>query len=1450
VTFHFRLPNFIFGTRRDDMLEGTGGRDWIFGGRGADKIEAGAGNDHVFGGRGDDMIDGGEGDDYIDGGRGFDTATYEGSIDNYDFTTVGRWWWSPTTIITRTDNNGNIVERDTLKRVEAAYFEADDYTLFLDGSNNAVLARDDTATTDENTVLTLATSDLTANDREFDGDTISVIAVSATSAAGATVSLVNGEITYDPGTLFDYLAEGETAEDTFTYTADDGNGGTDTATVGVTVIGANDDPELAVPGSVAFEENAIGTVLTAMASDVDGPAPVLSLTGGDAGLFTIDQASGALSFISAPDFETPADTNGDNVYDLTIVATDDLGATAEQAVAINVTDVDEAPVINARINEFHYDNAGADTGEFVEIRTDAGDDVSQLSITLYNGNNGLEYNDVDVSTLPMTTDGTHDYYVWAVSGIQNGAPDGIALDNGGSLVEFLSYEGSFAGVGGVADGVTSTDIGASQPATTPVGSSLQRSDDGTAWTPTDGFNTSGAANATTLPLEARINEFHYDNASNDVGEFIELRVNAEADASSLSVELYNGSNGRVYNTLAIANASMTSDGTFDYYVFDLPPNGLQNGSPDGLALIDGTDVVEFISYEGSFAATDGTANGLTSTDIGISEPGTTPIGSSLQRSDDGASWTLTEGSNTSGAANGGGGQVEARINEFHYDNTGGDTGEFVEIRVTKGGDVSSLTVDLYNGNGGTVYNTFAVSTGMMTSDDDFDYYVVDTPGIQNGAPDGIALSNGGELVEFVSYEGSFTGSDGAANGVTSTDVGVEETGTTPIGGSIQRSDDASSWTATDENSAGTANGSGGPGGDPTPLLISEVQGAGAASTRVGEFVTVTAIVVGDFQNNDGDALRDLGGFFLQEETADSDGNAMTSEGIFVFDGAGLTDVNIGDRVEVTGTVEEFFGKTQISADTVTVIEASAVSDINALAQTVSLDAIDDVVTAADGDFLPDLEAYEGMLVSFSDTLTVNEMFNLDRFNEVRLTAGERPEQFTQSNEPDAAGFEAYLRGISSDQIIFDDGLGSQNAPVFPEADLNGDGVFNTEDGFTMGDTITDLTGVLDYSFNEFRVRSAEDDANSFTDTLQREETPPDVGGSLTIASFNVLNFFTTLDETGNPGSGPNGLDPRGADTQAEFDRQLDKLLTTLVEMNADVVGLVELENEFGGDQNGDGEFAIGRLVDELNARIDPNNVTYSFVDPGRTFVDTGDAISVGLIYKPTSVTLTMGSVEILDDSDLDGLGFGALDNDGMGVFDGVSTNRAPLAATFVDNESDEDFTVAVTHMKSKGGTGTGDNADQNDGAGNFNALRTEGVEVLNAWLDEIGDRDTVGGAETAGDILVLGDFNAYALEDPIDAMVEGGYTNLEELFDPGTSTFVFDGQTGTLDYAFASDALLGHVSGAGAWQINSVEPDAIDYNLDFGRDPAIFDGTVPYRTSDHDPLLIGLDFTQEDLAVV
>ena len=179
---------------------------------------------------------------------------------------------------------------------------------------------------------------------------------------------------------------------------------------------------------------------------------------------------------------------------------------------------------------------------------------------------------------------------------------------------------------------------------------------------------------------------------------------------------------------------------------------------------------------------------------------------------------------------------------------------------------------------------------------------------------------------------------------------------------------------------------------------------------------------------------------------------------------------------------------------------------------------------------------------------------------------------------------------------------------------------------------------------------------------------------------------------------------------------------------------------------------------------------------------------------------------------------------------GTAFNRPALAQTFTETASGESFTAVVNHLKSKGsGTGAAADNDQGDGQGLSNATRTAAAAELAEWLAT----DPTGAGDP--DLLLLGDYNAHAREDPVTTLEGAGYTDLARQFGGSdVYSFVFDGLTGTLDYAFANEPLLAQVTGASEWHVNSDEADALDYNLDFDRDPAIFDGDVPLRAADHD----------------
>jgi DNA/RNA endonuclease G (NUC1) len=405
--------------------------------------------------------------------------------------------------------------------------------------------------------------------------------------------------------------------------------------------------------------------------------------------------------------------------------------------------------------------------------------------------------------------------------------------------------------------------------------------------------------------QPRISEIHYDNTGTDTGEFVELSAPAGTDLTGWSVVLYNGNGGSSYNTLAIADAGV-SGGTCggqatDLYLFDLPSNGLQNGSPDGLALVDaGGAVVEFLSYEGTFTASGGPADGLTSEDIGVAEPGDTPVGFSLERRADG-SWEGADAS-TPGSCNltgtgpgdgdgggdgdgdgdgdGGGDSPGFFIGALHYDNEGGDVGEGFAIGGAPGAALDGWSVVRYNGSNGEVYGTTDLSGAEIgvCAEGPRAVFTLPSNGLQNGAPDGLALVDpSGGVAEFISYEGSFTAVGGPADGLTSTDIGVQQGSDTPVGASLKRVGDV--WRAFDGTGDFPLEGI--TCSPPPPVFLSELrldqpggdddeyfEVAGSAGAALDG---VTLLVLGDGS----------GGFGVIEEVESLDGFALDAAGAFV-----------------------------------------------------------------------------------------------------------------------------------------------------------------------------------------------------------------------------------------------------------------------------------------------------------------------------------------------------------------------------------------------------------------------------------------------------------------------------------------------------------------------------------------------------------------------------------------
>ncbi|MGE0103972.1 MAG: ExeM/NucH family extracellular endonuclease [Blastocatellales bacterium] len=577
-------------------------------------------------------------------------------------------------------------------------------------------------------------------------------------------------------------------------------------------------------------------------------------------------------------------------------------------------------------------------------------------------------------------------------------------------------------------------------------------------------------------------------------------------------------------------------------------------------------------------------------------------------------------------------------------------------------------------------------------------------------------------------------------------------------------------------------------------FIHTIQGTVETPNFSGLNVMIEGIVVG--------TVPGFGGFFVEEEDADWDGDANTSEGIFIFDPDLSPAVAIGDKVQVTGTVGNFPvnpGATQLTS-----VSINIVSSGNPLPSSVTIAL--PVATTPEAAF----EKVEGMRVNFTQTLYVTENFSLGRFGELGLSTqrlyiptnevdpNDSPASgTTTSGNSNAAGVAALAAYNDRNQIVLDDGTTQQNPNPIP---FIGPG----DSTIRLGDSVANLSGVMHFGFGVYRIEP--NTAPSFTSLNPRPASPDPVGGTVKVASYNVLNFFAT---TGG----------RGASNAAELTRQLGKLIPSLVALDADVIGLVELEKGTAATPDA----AVNLLVAELNAVLGAG--TYAAVATPAAIYDpvspvgTDTEIKSGMIYRPARV-MPVGAP--LTDT----------------VAPVGTYSRAPIAQMFREIATGEQFSVVVNHLRSKSCTGSpaGEDADESTGQGCYNARRRDQVlkmlDFVNASLVPVDP-----------DVVVVGDFNSYAQEDPIDAMRAAGLVDLIEAFVPAGSrySFLFQSEVGLLDHAFVTPSLASKATGSTVWHINSDEPFVFDYNTEFKTDDRYF--PTPYRAADHDPLLLGFQFT-------
>ena len=845
-----------------------------------------------------------------------------------------------------------------------------------------------------------------------------------------------------------------------------------------------------------------------------------------------------------------------------------------------------------------------------------------------------------------------------------------------------------------------------------------------------------------------ISEIHYDNAGTDANEGIEITGPANTNLAGWSLILYNGNNRNSYNTRILSGIIPNQQNNFGSLFFSYPANGIQNG-PDAIALVDNNNkVIQFLSYEGTFTAANGPAIGLTSINIGVSQ-NAAPIGQSLQLIGTGttyADFTWTSATNSYGTINTDQTFPLPILPGITITETANSTNVNEENQNTDTYNISLNTTPT-----GLVQITISADSQIEISQNGVNFFNSLTLNFTTTNPQTITLrAINDSTVENSPHTGILTHSI-----TNSADPAYSNT-LTPIP-NLQIN-------ITDNDIALTR--------------IYDIQGNNLTSPLVNQSVTTQGIVVGDFQLG-----TQLNGFYIQD--INGDGDPTTSDGIFIF-APNSINVNIGDIVQLTGTISEWANQTQISNLT----DLKIIGSGNITPTQITLPFVNETY----------LERYEGMLVQLPQTLTVSDTFNLPIFGEVLLSNGRL---FNPTNlvEPGAEAISLQAQN-NLNKLILDDGSSIQNPdPIpYPSPGLTASNTLRT------GTTTTNLTGILS-DFNAYRLNPTQ--TPIFNPTNPRPATPPNIAGSLKVASFNLLNYFN------GDGNGAGFPTSRGANSISEFQRQHDKIISAISGLNADIIGLMEIENDGYGTNS-----AIQNLINGLNAVAGAN--TYAFINPGLPQLGY-DEIAVGLIYRPDKI-IPIGTPTTLN----------------TGAF--LNSNRQPLVQTFQEIATGEKFTIAVNHFKSKStaNLATGADIDQGDGQGAWNATRTQAAIQLTNWLatDPTGSGDT--------DFLIIGDLNSYAKEDPIKAIKNARYSNLIEQFVGNEAySYLFQGQAGTLDYAFANSTLASQVAGASKWHINADEPSIFDYNEELKTANQIYDlyNNSPYRSSDHDTLIVGLNLS-------
>lgn len=693
------------------------------------------------------------------------------------------------------------------------------------------------------------------------------------------------------------------------------------------------------------------------------------------------------------------------------------------------------------------------------------------------------------------------------------------------------------------------------------------------------------------------------------------------------------------------------------------------------------------------------------------------------------------------------------------------------------------------------------------------------------APGSVAAGTAG-VVDLLGYGASntfettvapVTGVNGVPNSLARTDGADTD---------VNSADFSTQATVTPQNSGGTGTE---PGPDPEPqpeptpeadVTVAQIQGVSDTSPLVGRTVTTRGVVTATYPTGG------LNGYVIQTPGtggALDPSTHLASDALFVYSASTASSVAVGDYVEVDGTVTEFSGLTQITvtgASSLRALDATGV--VAPQAATVGLPATD-----------AQRETLESMLVLPQGEFTVADTYTTNQYGEVKLAAGDRPLiQPTEVARPGSVEFAAVVADNAARAVTLDDGQSTsfftnKSAPV---------SYLSNENPVTVGAAVEFTKPVVfDYRNDVWKYQPTvtvtgdtpyADLPVTFEDV--RTDAPREVGGDVRLASFNVLNYFTTTgdsltgckyftDRQGVPITVDDGCDARGAANAASLERQQVKIVTAINALGADVVSLEEIENSarFGEDRDS----ALATLVGALNAAA--GSEVWDYARSPEALPANEDVIRLAFIFKKAVVEPVGGSTILT----------------GSAAF---SNARQPLAQAFrpVGGDAGSTILAIANHFKSKG-SGSGPDADLGDGQGGSNASRVNQANALVAFAAE---REAAVGTDK---VFLLGDFNAYSQEDPIEVLRAAGYVDLGST---GTDeySYVFSGLSGSLDHVLASPAAAEAVTGVDIWNINAGESVGLEYSR-FNYNVKQLYQPDQFRSSDHDPVVVGVSLLADEV---